>query len=576
MNEKAFNLFTALLSFILIILTVLLLNAMLQAEGDAQSILSSTSEQSRLEAVLELTRADALQIFNHAMRVSIEEYMALNEITFERDKWQDWDALIEDVRVGKFGGQREDETETTAFASLMASNLVSLYSSSDFGAVGSYDISIDTKSQKNLRDALKDILTADDSFLQVVGCENGKIETCEKGTFYLELDMSVLSDEDYETKIPKIVLKDNSTSRTIRDPVLPKTKIRLYVPLRLFKAIAYSRAMAFNVDALEVNNTVEDYGLLSLRMHNEFDSMALGLCDPGYCKARTNPYYPPISKSSTEACPFNEPRVNDYYENNPIRLDPDETLSFTNVSKYNPTPSARDSGKQLGNIVIDRACEIAEKQFTQVAYGGKSLEELAGETFELKGTSDCSFISKAVAGSNSRISKRIAGSGGSGGGGRNVSVQRPNLSFANPNSICPLSSAQLADSQQMGWGGLYFNPNTGKHEKPDTSGMIFFNDADFEDFAECAQLETLRITIEFQEKDERYKVSESDLTYKFVLADDYVPFNPNMVIGEPDAACSLQMPFPSPNYNENDWTCRYGGSAGGLSEGGTISGCYPA
>jgi hypothetical protein len=76
-----------------------------------------------------------------------------------------------------------------------------------------------------------------------VNCENpDDLQNC-VGTFYVVLDTTSLSPEDYE-KLPQIVVTNERTRRVIREPILPRGKFRLYVPLRYFVALAGARKIS--------------------------------------------------------------------------------------------------------------------------------------------------------------------------------------------------------------------------------------------------------------------------------------------------------------------------------------------
>ncbi len=85
-------------------------------------------------------------------------------------------------------------------------------------------------------------------FFRVVQCDSSN---CGVGTFFMVLDLRAededgttwLSDETYE-KLPQITITNYATGRTIREPILPRGTFRIYVPLRLFKAVQGSLGAA--------------------------------------------------------------------------------------------------------------------------------------------------------------------------------------------------------------------------------------------------------------------------------------------------------------------------------------------
>ncbi|HLC36824.1 MAG TPA: hypothetical protein VJK05_04435, partial [archaeon] len=83
MNEKAFTLFTALISFLLIILTTLLVTNMIQTTRSTSDVINSIEEQTQLQAIADLARADAIQTFNYNVRNKIEAYFLTNTYTLD-------------------------------------------------------------------------------------------------------------------------------------------------------------------------------------------------------------------------------------------------------------------------------------------------------------------------------------------------------------------------------------------------------------------------------------------------------------------------------------------------------------
>ena len=77
-NQRGFTLFTALISFVLIFLVVLLVQIMISSERTTSEIISDVEEEQEMQAIADLARADALQAFNLTMREAIEELFTLD------------------------------------------------------------------------------------------------------------------------------------------------------------------------------------------------------------------------------------------------------------------------------------------------------------------------------------------------------------------------------------------------------------------------------------------------------------------------------------------------------------------
>jgi hypothetical protein len=98
------------------------------------------------------------------------------------------------------------------------------------------------------------------------------------GTFYVNLDFSLLDDTTYE-KLPSIHVRDVATGREIVQPVIARSKFRIYVPLRIFKALKYA-------------HTIAQTGLLTTTFSQQLSNAGVGLCDAGKCGYRTQPFSP--------------------------------------------------------------------------------------------------------------------------------------------------------------------------------------------------------------------------------------------------------------------------------------------
>src|SRR3989344_799498 len=101
--QKGFTLFTALVAFILIVLAMLLVQSMISTERTTSDIISDISEQQEMQAIADLARADALQVFNFGIRYTIEDFSTRDSepqdglpenvyVVFASDA-QDWETL---------------------------------------------------------------------------------------------------------------------------------------------------------------------------------------------------------------------------------------------------------------------------------------------------------------------------------------------------------------------------------------------------------------------------------------------------------------------------------------------------
>jgi len=105
MNQRAFNLFTALVSFVMILLAVILTNSMTQTEDKAVATLGELEQQSEIQAVADLARADALQVFIYNLRYGMESWITKEDNWFPLESGKTWPQVVESYIKINFGGK---------------------------------------------------------------------------------------------------------------------------------------------------------------------------------------------------------------------------------------------------------------------------------------------------------------------------------------------------------------------------------------------------------------------------------------------------------------------------------------
>lgn len=126
MDRKGFTLFTALVSFVLILLSAMLVQTMIKAERDRTEVISNIQEQAEMQAMADLTRAEALQTFNYIIRKEIETYFNYNNrkyplIIYPQD--HNFSEIRDDFAQRFFGAGRD--SNGTQFVNQMAITLTS-------------------------------------------------------------------------------------------------------------------------------------------------------------------------------------------------------------------------------------------------------------------------------------------------------------------------------------------------------------------------------------------------------------------------------------------------------------------
>lgn len=384
MSARGFTLFTALLSFVLILLAGLLINTMITAERTSNEVVLEVEAQSRMQSLADLTRADALQVVNYGIRNAIEEYSQNqgNAYPYSSQTFAGaspsaaWQNVQNDFSNFFFG-----QGNGSILAGRIASNLYVIVQSSP-RSVGGYTISTKGGQEPEIKQAIESVLTqtnaSNQNFLQVVKCEYDTPPSECVGSFYVNLDFSLLSDAEYE-KLPAIHVYDEATRRELVEPVIPRGKFRIYVPLRLFKALKYAHEIA-------QGQLANGGGLLSPAFHDNLEKLGVGMCDglstsgESICGYRTAPFTqaslsvgpnPPASPiTGGNLCPSEQAAVSviedNYPQNVPLTCDSlAESLGLCNagalVASYNPSeaPSRAAALAQLVQQFINSHVTIS-------------------------------------------------------------------------------------------------------------------------------------------------------------------------------------------------------------------------
>ncbi len=269
MNKKAFNLFTALLSFLFIIIAFLIVQTMTTTERKTTDQITAIGASNNLQAVADMVKADAINSFNLETRKSIENYVTQESTPIyirriqntPEDKEEYWNQVVEDYKKTRFG-----TGNASNFASSLASNITGYLAST--GGFGNYSIRY-IYDGTSIRQALQQSIEETEDFFTLVDCPS--YSNCDKGTFYVTLDLTKLENSEYE-KLPKLEVIDSATNEKIITPVLDKKKYRFYIPLRLFKIIAEGYKIAFS-----------DRGILDMDFHNELEDYEIGACVKNSC-----------------------------------------------------------------------------------------------------------------------------------------------------------------------------------------------------------------------------------------------------------------------------------------------------
>ena len=272
--------FSAMVAAVLIMTSVVLVTTMTTTEDKLGSQLYYMLNTFQLNDAAAIARSDALQSFNYNFRASMQDYLTFNDTemdnepgfniltTTNSDNWDEIITTFEKVILLNSDGNHKFD----AVIEFVSNRTILQFNK---GSYGRYHVSLSSKDQEarqNTINALSEAiecLSVDEEFLEVVDCDG---LTCGLGTFYFNIPLDCVSDTTYEA-LPKIVVKDLITKGETKLPILPKTRLKIYIPLRFFKAIYVARQNATSMRNVEPS----------------FRDAKLGFCENNSCTPNTSP-----------------------------------------------------------------------------------------------------------------------------------------------------------------------------------------------------------------------------------------------------------------------------------------------
>lgn len=519
LNQRGFNLFTALVAVVILLIAGLLMASMSQSENSVISRIYSMDESLKLQSVAETVKFDTLHAFNISLRQRFENYLTskkseclsvtsvtnCNEFTvysaatFKED---DWDLIVNNFVKGTFLSK---SGSADTFASEIANKLVDFYItprnyenyviSLEVLSPSTSNLGTTTEARRITQEVIADALNQ--GSFEVVGCDGTK-NNCEMGTFYFTFNIEdSITDESYES-LPRIVIRDTITGNQIKQAILPKQNFSIYVPLRFFKALAEARALVHTSTATSFK---DDFGLFSSRIHNELEEFALGMCDKGSCYPRTNPLKSSGLSGANLACPGSTYATGVKYMSSisvPCNPTDQQRGICDSALTYNPGDRASTS-RALNELVKNRICDVAEN--SELGVGLSSDFVLIG--------SDCGADSKVAKINVESLSKdsvqviRAISSNNAGSAPATSYTANANYSVG---SVCPF--VNTASSSKNGWfvkDGKLQHINI-PNDQFSCSGAISSSTAYM---LFCSELESYEVVLLFEEKNTQFMVNNS-------------------------------------------------------------------
>ncbi len=283
--------FSSVVAAILLMTGIVLVSTLISTEEKTSGQIYYMINSFRLNDAATLARADAIQNFNYYFREELERYLTFDESEIITDpgyplinmeNYNDWE-LIKDnfekviLLTDNATGQRFDSA-----IDYVARKTIEQFQD---GSYGRYHIALNDRSSEakaSVKRAITTALSDTDEFLDVVNCEE---DNCEVGTFYFIIPLNKIPEDEYE-KLPRIIVRDIITNEEIRIAVLPKTELRVYVPLRFFKALHEARKQATAIANIE----------------DDLEEARIGFCGDG-CVPNKDPLNVDDTDNWNQKCP---------------------------------------------------------------------------------------------------------------------------------------------------------------------------------------------------------------------------------------------------------------------------------
>jgi len=569
-NQKGFNLFTALVSLMLISITLVLIFNMVQTEDTYLSLIEDQSSISDLITVSDLARADAFNLFVVGLRVQWEDFRSDpdNSITIGRPIVElSWNDFVDEMILKIFFEQNFISYFTESILTKLG------YSQDPIG----YSITVNKPEQEELNAVIGQMFEDAPTKVDIVNCDQGTDDIC-IGSFYLYLSAEQLNDE-YIEKLPKVTVRRFKNNDVIQTPLFDKRVYKIYMPWRGFQAFKSVRRIALtpvaDIDVDPVKIAFNKGGLFDPVIHNSLEQARVGVCDKGSCAPRTNLFETVQVDGFDKTC--NDADYSVDVDNSGIILEESQiniTLPEDTSYEYKLSNYSSDSKNILESLVTHTTKNILYKlsydpsEEKKIVFGDGNLE-MIGHIVAINLPNSKVKIDEITVIKNNITSK--------------YGMEAPQT--ASP-PINPLPSEEFDPSKvwNNSFGpGLFYNTEDNNSFTP----IINFNNISSNPSnsqLRCSELDSIKYSFKFKENDVRYKVDDTKEMFIYIdIEDDYVSFIPNtddlkskiedfledgyFILKNPNAP--LEVDFEILDPEKDDWTCY-------SYEGGTGDpGCLP-
>lgn len=320
---RGFTLFTALVGFVVISISLLVIQHMSNSEQNYTQIIVGMKNQSEMEAIKDVLRLESFNIFNLLLRAKIFQYftmrcgdirscaegeLSLDAYPIDYSVYKQDSGLqiaqknLETYMLFRTGDPLEDPTNVIENAKIAANNPFA-----GFLAIGIsnnvYNFSGQFRNKYNFKvynpqaqaqlidNSLNNPAVNSDIFsenyqssqatqtlaifngtafvnsrlkgsiMKIINCSDKT--NCNDGTFYINADFTTVSDDIY-FNIPRMFLYNTEDFSAIDDAIIPKAHILFYVPFRLFAAMNFAGQAIERTSANRTTFENRDYGSVNL------------------------------------------------------------------------------------------------------------------------------------------------------------------------------------------------------------------------------------------------------------------------------------------------------------------------
>lgn len=519
LNNRGFTLFTALISLIIVSISLALVFNMIKTEETYLDLVQDQASMSELVTMADLAKADAFNSFLINLRSAWEEQKSgENQYFYLKREHMDknWTEFVDDF-------VKEDFFQR-GFAAYFARALINnleynqnppgyLISLKTEGLVNTNpNADIETFENLDFSAIIEQIFKDGGEKVDVVDCEQDSSNCV--GSFYLTLDTTKLSDSNYEL-LPIITILRYKNNQVIQRPILNRQVYKIYMPWRGFQAFRVARNIALGEAEKAENPAIatDNTGIFHPAIHNTLEQARLGFCDPGTCAPRKNFFTTPDKVGFDKKChevPIQDfssylpgifstiPPLRGNYDPKSVEGRKEDFTSFYKAVVSAKMPTTEVTYSNSGLIMLGEAINDANISSIEVDVEHKRTKQIIED-----GTVDA-YVNLHYNDNYSQSSFSTLADISGVTGGLGLFLNSENKSALIYSINLPWYDRHLN----------YFNPGPNNHQ----ANLDFY----------CSEIDQTNIFLTFQETDPKYYIKESyngnPVTIRVILRDDYTLF----------------------------------------------------